>query len=61
MELTWEHYGAMIFYDFKLGLDQEEWLQRLLLAYEDKAPSLATVFRWFTKFCKDRREGSLGW
>ena len=37
-------------YDFKQGLDQEECLQCLKLAYGDEAPSCAIVFRWFAEF-----------
>ena len=47
MELTREHFGAIIFYDFKVGLNQEACIQRLQLAFDDKSPARATVFRWF--------------
>ena len=50
MELTRQHYFIMILCDFKLGLGQEECLQRLQLAYEDETPYLSTVLRWFTEF-----------
>ena len=54
MELTREHYRAMIFYDFKAGLNQNECLQRLRLAVGNECPSHATVFRWFKQFCRGR-------
>ena len=52
MEMTREHYRAMIFYYFKAGLNQNECLQRLRLAFGNKCPSRATVFRWFKEFCR---------
>ena len=54
MELTREHYRAMIFYDFKARLNQNECLQRLRLAFGNECPSRATVFRWFKEFCIGR-------
>ena len=54
MELTRQHYRDMIFCDFKVGLGQEECLQRLQLVYRTKHISEAlprvTVFRWLTEF-----------
>ncbi|GFV96884.1 histone-lysine N-methyltransferase SETMAR [Trichonephila clavipes] len=41
----------MIFYDFKAGLNQEECVQRLQLAFGDKSACHAIVFRWFKEFC----------
>ncbi|GFY08942.1 histone-lysine N-methyltransferase SETMAR [Trichonephila clavipes] len=50
MELTREYYRATIFYDFKTGLNQEECVPWLQLAFGDKSPCRATVFRWFKEF-----------
>ncbi|GFY19506.1 histone-lysine N-methyltransferase SETMAR [Trichonephila clavipes] len=50
MECTREHYRAMIFYDFKAGLNQKEYVQRLQLAFGDESPCRATVVRWFKEF-----------
>ena len=44
------HFRAMMFYDFKCGLNETECIQRLIRAYGDSAPSRATVFRWFAEF-----------
>ncbi|GFV15875.1 hypothetical protein TNCV_988581 [Trichonephila clavipes] len=44
MELTREQ-CAMIFYYFKAGLNQDECVQRLQLAFGDESPCRATVFR----------------
>ncbi|GFX28987.1 uncharacterized protein TNCV_3030301 [Trichonephila clavipes] len=41
MELTREHYRAMIFYDFKVGLNQEKYVQRLKSAF------VAAVAEWY--------------
>ena len=43
MELKQEYYRAVIFYDFKVGLDQEECLQRLQSAYGEENPSRAAI------------------
>ncbi|GFV13027.1 histone-lysine N-methyltransferase SETMAR [Trichonephila clavipes] len=51
MELTRECYRAIIFCDFKAGLNQGECVQRLQLAFVDESPCRATVFRWFQEFC----------
>lgn len=45
----------MIFYDFKVDLTQKQSVERLVLAFEDEAPSRATIYRWFKEF----RRGSL--
>ncbi|GFY15500.1 histone-lysine N-methyltransferase SETMAR [Trichonephila clavipes] len=41
----------MIFYDFKTGLNQEESVKRMQLAFGDESVCRGTVFRWFTEFC----------
>ncbi|XP_071043147.1 histone-lysine N-methyltransferase SETMAR-like [Parasteatoda tepidariorum] len=53
MELTREHFHALIFYDFIAGLNQEECVQLLQLAFGDESPARATVFRWFKEFSRD--------
>ena len=47
MDLTREHYRVIIFYDFKLLLNQDECVQRLQLAFGDESPARATVFSRF--------------
>ena len=54
MEVKREHFRAMIFYDFKSGLDQQESFQRLHAAFPNIAPSRATVYRWFGEFRRGR-------
>lgn len=50
MNLEREHYRAMIFYDFKVGISEDKCVQRLQSAFDIVAPSRATVFRWFREF-----------
>ena len=50
MELTREHFRAMIFYDYKVGLTGEESFARLSQAFGDSTVSRATVFNWFREF-----------
>lgn len=54
MELSREHFRAMIFYDFKLNLTEQQSHDRLRLAFVDEAPSYSTVFRWFAEFNRGR-------
>ena len=54
MELIREHFRAMIFYDFKVGLSESQCVDRLQSAFRDSAPSRATVFRWFGEFKRGR-------
>jgi histone-lysine N-methyltransferase SETMAR len=55
MELTREHFRAMIFYDYKSGLNQSDSFDRLHNAFGDEAPSRATVFNWFAEFKRGRQ------
>ena len=52
--MTREHFCAIIFYDFKARLNQEECIQRLQLAFSDGSLDRATVFRWFKEFSRSR-------
>lgn len=55
MELNRGHWRAMIFYDYKSGLRQQESLDRLQTAFGEEAPSRTTVFAWFAEFRRGRR------
>lgn len=48
---------ALLHYDFKLSLNQEECLKWLQLVYGKEPPSHATIFRWSIEFL--RGENSL--
>ena len=50
MELTREHFRAMIFYDFRRGLSRQECIDQLTSTFGDEAPSFATVKRWYNEF-----------
>jgi hypothetical protein len=50
MELSREHWRAMIYYDYKSGLRQQESFERLSAAFGDQTPSRASVFNWFAEF-----------
>ena len=50
--MTREHYRAMIFYDFKVELNQEEYVQWLQLAFGNECH--ATLFKSFKEFCRGR-------
>lgn len=54
MELTQENYRAMIFYDFRCGLTQQQSIERLFSAFGDEALSKTTVYDWFTEFKRGR-------
>lgn len=64
MNLTRQNFRAMICYDFRCHLSQQESYHRLRLAFQDEAPSRATVYNWFnelkrgrTNITDDLREG----
>lgn len=54
MELQREYFRAIIFYDFKSNLKPDESFNRLRLAFIDKSPSRATVYRWFNELKRGR-------
>lgn len=54
MELTREHFRALIYYDFRRGLTQEQCIDQLHSTFGDEAPSTATVYRWYTVFKSGR-------
>lgn len=54
MELNREHFRAMIFYDFRRGLTQQQCVDQLTPTFGDEASHRATVFRWFAEFNRGR-------
>lgn len=44
------HFRAMMLYDFKVDLTEEECFIRLTKAFPDEAPAQRTVERWYAKF-----------
>ena len=55
MELTREHLCVIIFYNFRRGLSQQQWIDELNSIFVDEAPSKTTVYRWYTEFNRGRR------
>lgn len=49
MEISRENFRAIIFYDFKRGLTEEECINRLQSAFGDKSPSKTTVDDWYAE------------
>lgn len=54
MNLTREHFRAMIFYDFKSSLTPKQCGDRLRNAFGEEAPSNATIYNWYSEFKRDR-------
>lgn len=50
MELSRENFRAMIFYDFRVGLSQQECIDRLKKGFGDEAPSKTRVYEWYKEF-----------
>ena len=59
MELNRKHFRANIFYNFRRGLTQQQCIDELnSIFFDDKAPSRASVYRWYGEFNQDEfREG----
>lgn len=54
MDLTREHFRIMIYYDFKKGLSAYECKESLDSAFSEQAVSLATIYRWYKEFERER-------
>ena len=54
MELNREHFRAIIFYNFRRGLNQQQCIDELNSIFGDEAPSRTSVYRWFTEFNRGR-------
>lgn len=50
MEISRENFRAMIFYDFRVGLSQQECIDRLKKGFGDEAPSKTRVYEWYKEF-----------
>ena len=46
MELNREHFRAIIFYNFRCGLTQQQCIDELNSIFGDKAPARTSVYRW---------------
>lgn len=54
MKLTRENFRAIIFYNFRRGLSQQQCVDEIHSTFGDEAPSQATVYRWYTEFNRGR-------
>jgi histone-lysine N-methyltransferase SETMAR len=54
MELTREHFRAIIFHNFRRALSRQECIDELSSLYGDKAPSYSTVKNWYNEFNRGR-------
>lgn len=54
MELTSEHFRAIIFHNFRRGLSRKECIDELNSLYGDEAPSYSTVKNWYNEFNRGR-------
>jgi len=54
MELTREHFRAIIFHNFRRGLSRQECIDELKSLYGDQAPSYSTVKNWYNEFNRGR-------
>ena len=66
MELNRENFPAIIFYNFRRGLTQQQCIDELNSIFGDEAPSRISVYRWYGIFNRGRsslqdefREGRL--
>ena len=55
MELTREHFRAIIFYNFRSGLSRQESMDELKFLFGNKALSYSTVKKWLNEFNCSRR------
>ena len=54
MELNREHFRAIIFYNFRRVLTQQQCIDEINSIFGDEAPSRTSVYRWYGKFNRDR-------
>ena len=50
MELNREHFRAIIFYNFRRGLTQQQCIDELNSICGDEASSRTSVYRWYGEF-----------
>jgi histone-lysine N-methyltransferase SETMAR len=54
MELNREHFSAIIFYNFRCGLTQQQCINELNSTFGDETPSRPSVYRWYGEFNRGR-------
>ena len=54
MESNRKHFRAIIFYNFRRGLTQQQCIDELNLIFGDEAPLRTSVYRWYGQFNRGR-------
>ena len=54
MELNREHFCAIIFYNFRRGLTQQQYIEEVNSIFDDEAPSRTSVYGWCGEFNRGR-------
>ena len=54
MELNREHFRAIIFYNFRRGLIQQQCIEEHNSIFNDEAPSRTSIYRWYFEFNRSR-------
>ena len=54
MELNREHFRAIIFYNFRRGLTQQQCIDKLNSIFGNEVPSRTSVYRWYGEFNRGR-------
>ena len=54
MELNRKHFRAIIFYNFRCGLTQQQRNNELNSIFGDETPSRTSVYRWYGEFNRGR-------
>ena len=50
MELNSEHFRAIIFYNFRCGITQQQCNNKLNSIFGDETPTRTSVYRWYGEF-----------
>ena len=54
MKIKREHFHAIIFYNFRRELTQQQNIDERNSIFSDKAPSRISVYRWYSEFNRGR-------
>ena len=54
MELNREHFRAIIFYNFRRELTQQQCIEELNSIFGDEASSRTSIYRWYGEFNRGR-------
>ena len=54
MELNRKHFHAIIFYNFRRVLTQQQCIDELNSIFDEEASSRTSIYRWYGEFHRDR-------